>query len=242
MNPPKTVLFLRKAFTLIELLSVVAIIAILATILIAVLRKGSESGRAAKSISNLSAIGKAILNYAGDNDMRLPTLTDKVPWQKLYWTDQIKPYIGDRSYNLSNNQDLWYRPEIYENPYYTKASQHQITGDYGANRNVIAYIDGNNAWFPTSAVTLMQIPNQAKTVMVANSDRSPQNPSGRGGTWYIDTPNFLASPGLKDAHPQPIFNNVVHALFVDGHVEAVPYQTFVDKRYEYMGSQPFNRP
>lgn len=231
-----------KAFTLIELLTVVAVVAILAALAFTAVNKALESGRSAKSISNLSAIGKAILSYAADNQMRLPTLTDRVPWQKLYWTDQIKPYIGDRTYNLSNNQDLWYRPKIYENPYYTRTNQHQITGDYGANRNVIAYIDGNNAWFPTSGVRLLQITNAAKTVMVANSGRNPNHPNGPGGTWYIDTPNFLASPGLKAGHPQPIFNNVIHALFVDGHVESIPYETFVDKRHDYLGSKPFNRP
>lgn len=231
-----------RGFTLVEMVVVVAILALLAALLLPAINKAAESGRAAKSLSNLSSIGKAILLYAGDNNMCLPTLTDKVPWQKLYWTDQIKPYIGDRNYNLTNNQDLWYRPKIYENPYYTKPNQHQITGDYGANRNVITYIDGTNPWFPTGAVRLTQIPKQASTVMVANSGRSPQNANGPGGTWYIDTPNFLAAPGLKDGHPQPIFNNVIHALFVDGHVEAIPYQTFVDKRTDYLGSQPFNRP
>lgn len=238
MNPRKN----TKAFTLVELLTVVGVIAILAALLLPAVNKAVGSARAIKSLANLSSISKAILLYAGDNDMRLPTLTDRVPWQKLYWTDQIKPYIGDRTYDLSNNQDLWYRPKIYENPYYTRENQHQITGDYGANRNVIVYIDGNNPSFPTAAVDLTQIPNPAGTVMVANSGRDPNHPNGPGGTWYIDTPNFLAAPGLKAGHPQPIFNNVIHALFVDGHVEAIPYQTFVDKRYEYLGSQPFNRP
>ena len=228
----------RRGFTLVEMLVVMAVLALLATLARPVFNKVSESGRAAKSISNLTAIGKAILLYAGDNNMQLPTLTDRVPWQKLYWTDQIKPYIGDRAYNLSNNQDLWYRPKIYENPYYMKTNQHQITGDYGANRNVIVYIDPSNAFFPSGAVRLLQISNQSKTVMVANCDRNPNN---RGGTWYMDTPNFLAAPGLKDGHPQPIFNDVIHALFVDGHVESIPYDSFVQKRVDYLGAQPFNR-
>lgn len=230
----------KRAFTLIELLVVIAIIAILAGILFPFVRKSLESGRSAKSVSNLSSIGKAILGYAADNNMCLPTLTDKLPWQKLYWTDQIKPYIGDRTYNLSNNQDLLYRPKIYENPYYTNPDQHQFVGDYGANRHVIVYVDQASSTFPVRPVRLMQITNSSKIVMVANSQGNPAN--GIGGTWYIHTPDFLAAPGLKAGHPQPIFNNVVHALFVDGHVEVIPYQTFVDKRSEYLGSKPFNSP
>jgi len=62
----------RSAFTLIELLTVIAIIGVLAAILIPVVGKIRESARAAQCVSNLRSIGQAVFTYAGDNRDTLP--------------------------------------------------------------------------------------------------------------------------------------------------------------------------
>jgi prepilin-type N-terminal cleavage/methylation domain-containing protein len=80
--PPKS-----SAFTLIELLVVIAIIALLAGLLLPVLGKAQETGRATKCTSNLRQIGAAISAFATENDGVLPGPLDA-------WQYAIPPAAG----------------------------------------------------------------------------------------------------------------------------------------------------
>lgn len=65
------------AFTLIELLIVIAIIAILAGLLLPVLAKALEAGRSTACLSNLHQIGIALQLYIQENHNRLPLMRDR---------------------------------------------------------------------------------------------------------------------------------------------------------------------
>ena len=69
--------FSTRAFSLIELLVAMAIIAILATMLLPVLGRAKEVGRATACLSNLRQIGVAFQLYVQDNNNRLPVMRDK---------------------------------------------------------------------------------------------------------------------------------------------------------------------
>jgi prepilin-type N-terminal cleavage/methylation domain-containing protein/prepilin-type processing-associated H-X9-DG protein len=70
-------LALSLAFTLIELLLVIAIIGLLAALLLPTLGRVKESGRATGCLSNLHQIGLALQMYVDDNRNRLPDMVDK---------------------------------------------------------------------------------------------------------------------------------------------------------------------
>src|SRR5215471_302793 len=62
----------RSAFTLVELLVVVAVIGILAGLLLPALATAREAGRKARCLSNLHQIGIAIQTYAADYEGKIP--------------------------------------------------------------------------------------------------------------------------------------------------------------------------
>jgi len=65
-----------EAFTLIELLTVIAIIAVLAALLMSALPRAKESGHIAACVNNLRQIGIGLQVYVQDNGNRLPVMYD----------------------------------------------------------------------------------------------------------------------------------------------------------------------
>ncbi|WP_052362143.1 type II secretion system protein [Geminisphaera colitermitum] len=84
-----------SAFTLIELLTVIAIIGILAAIIIPVTGKVRAMARKTKCLSNTRQIGLAFLAYAGDNKDALPVQTASLDSSDPdSWVAKISYYTG----------------------------------------------------------------------------------------------------------------------------------------------------
>jgi prepilin-type N-terminal cleavage/methylation domain-containing protein/prepilin-type processing-associated H-X9-DG protein len=67
----------RRAFTLLELLVVVAVIGVLAGLLLPALGRAREAGRATACLSNLRQVGIALQLYVQDFQNRLPIMRDR---------------------------------------------------------------------------------------------------------------------------------------------------------------------
>jgi len=82
----------RRAFTLIEMLTVIAIIAILAAILVPAIASSIERGRRTYCQNNLSQIGKALNLWADANRETLPAVSRNT---QSYWDLQLLPYMNN---------------------------------------------------------------------------------------------------------------------------------------------------
>lgn len=146
----------RSAFTLIELLIVIAIIAILAAILFPVFAAAREKARQSACTSNLKQFSIAILQYAQDNDDVFPVCAYENPGPgpiHLDWMHGLYSYIKTTG--------------IFQCP--SATLHHSINGDgvldldYGINFNIVDY-HGDYSACPAAQMSLLQQP--ARTVLM----------------------------------------------------------------------------
>lgn len=82
----------QSAFTLVELLTVVAIVAALAAIVFPVVAQTREKARQTACVSNVRQLGAALISYATDNDETFPySYRDDID---NYWPHFIAAYSG----------------------------------------------------------------------------------------------------------------------------------------------------
>lgn len=84
---------LKNAFTLVEVLVVVAILAILVTLGLPMAKSMTQSGNAAQCLGNMRNIGIAALAFASDNNMKLPMTSHKGAQNQ--WEVTLQPYSGN---------------------------------------------------------------------------------------------------------------------------------------------------
>lgn len=85
-------MFVRRAFTLLELLVVMAILAVVATLSISAIGKSRLAGMQATCNSNLRAIGAAMNLYTADHDGELPGTAHAD--ERESWVYSLAPYVG----------------------------------------------------------------------------------------------------------------------------------------------------
>jgi prepilin-type N-terminal cleavage/methylation domain-containing protein len=93
----------RFAFTLIEILVVLAIIALLAALIFPTLARVRENGRAISCASNLKQIGLALMQYSEDYEGFHPVAGGSVAWdaidpvtQNNSWMQQMQSYVKNK--------------------------------------------------------------------------------------------------------------------------------------------------
>lgn len=184
----------RSAFTLVELLAVIAIVGVLATLVFAVLGSARTKANQAKCSANLRAIGSAMNQFAADYKGYYPAVTyntghlnGRVNPNKSHWWIELKPYIGS---------DIKTVGGIEGNPF--AICPGGLTGMNGKF----------DYYFQTPRVSIGQ---PAKTILAGDSRAHVLS------VWIGDP----TGETFENSDPQR-HGGQANYLFVDGHVEGLP--------------------
>lgn len=199
----------RRGFTLVELLTVIAIVAILATILIPAVGRVRHAAKTSECQSTLRHWGSLLQVYAQDNNFRMPN--PWLPHQASEDLDENMPWTSSLVNNGYITKDETYNMMVCPN---TDCIAGAGTVCYAMNKNLVTRWD-QQYWYHNKLV------NPTDTVMLGDvgiNENWGVGGKGSGGT-TLTHPDEASRPfdtlGFREA------NNTANILFADGHVEGL---------------------
>ena len=118
----------RKAFTLVELLVVIAVIVILVSLSFPVLSSIQKKRDQAVCLANLRTLGATFYNFAGDNDEKLPPAPSWA-FPATYWRRALLPYVNLNAVGT----------DVFQTPFFTCPQVRNIIVKNGGQRGLNSY-------------------------------------------------------------------------------------------------------
>ncbi|MHC4640224.1 MAG: type II secretion system protein [Planctomycetota bacterium] len=237
-----------KAFTLVELLIVIAVIAVLMSVLVSVLRTAREQGRAAVCGLNLNQLSLALITYAQENETfpygfdDLTNITISPPGGYVgsasrdllgwWWFHFLADICGD---DYDKGTVYWCPSRCIQD---TGLKANILCGNYGVNRAICKNAQGTpDCEFIGKPPSLYEIRRPVETLLIIDSGYNLASWSGatnasvqpfentrREGSFYIPglqiNQDRLIFPGQEsDARYGRHLNKRVNVGFADGHID-----------------------
>jgi len=206
---------LARAFTLIELIVVLAVITILMSMVYPMYTSMSERAKATKDLSNLRQIGMATQVYTNDNDGMLFSPASS-------WMSQLSPGANSKYFSAWRGLQSPFdkRPSSEKGDAATPIS-------YGVNAKIVSgatAISATNIRKPTAFILFAPAQTSGGTVSFSGWANSFPGVTvlGIGGTTATSTPGGDATGGTQNSRQR------INALFADLHCETLSWATFTN--------------
>lgn len=203
-----------SAFTLLELLIVIAIVAVLSTLLFAGFSTLIEKSHTVSCLSNQRQLGVLLHQYAGDNGNRFPYFASST---QRNWSRDLTVYSAGSDNPpkvlMHNGYSYPALPILFcpahKSP---KILRGMVTAtDYAVN--TWAFWDGSNTT-PRQAPMLSSFASQSRTLLLIDGADPPKGNNSASST----VPN-IETLGMGAPYVGPVHQGRANLLFLDGHAE-----------------------
>lgn len=207
----------RRAFTLIEMLVVIAVIVLLISLTAGGIVRSLERGRDLQCKSKMRTLGQGIHLFANDNRGEFPrSLHSAGAHRQSNWAQAILPYLGEEMENPTMVQ--W--SEIFERHFRcpNDSSADPMIYSYGLNVHFELDPAGDSyAGAPQRWRTLMMIPRPTRTILLAEVPSTPYGDHVMSHLWNAPT-------AARNAVAHQRHRGKSHYVFVDGSVKRLPVE------------------
>ncbi|MFH1498148.1 MAG: DUF1559 domain-containing protein [Verrucomicrobiota bacterium] len=213
-------------FTLVELLTVIAIIGILAAIIIPTVGRVRDSARNTQCLGNLRQLGLAITLYAQNEGRHFPHAFKTGGGTDNFWYRALDPYLGD-----DRPSGLFFCPQESVQP--AAEADLRTRTNYIGNRRLFADVQPDSQGNLPNRIRTDSVPRPAEVGLLFDgavnaqgfSNHTAYNQVGQNSTNPASADNPVPdneTGGSSNAVISWRHNARTNVVFVDAHVETVP--------------------